>query len=151
MSSGSSPVPRHAQSELANVLVALEPVKSVSFQSGLANILFGSAADPTRERTEVESVERFRALVEQATSSQIFKVAPYVDAVLIPRLSGRNRLAVAKLIEVRAPAAIENMPHLRRQREHLRKSAELAQTLSPAALAQMIAALSADQRLAGDD
>lgn len=122
----------------------MDPTKAVSFQSDLANILFGSAADPTRERSEVEYVERFSGLLTQATSSQIFKIGPYVDAMLIPRLSGRNRLAVAKLIEARAPAAIENMPNLRRDREHLRKSAELGQILSPASLAQMIAALAAD-------
>ncbi|MEJ8837705.1 hypothetical protein [Ramlibacter sp. AN1133] len=118
----------------------------VSFQSELANVLFGSAADPTRERQEVELVQRFVDEVASATSLQIFKIAPYVDAMLVPHLSGRNRLAVAKLIETRSPAAIENMPNLRRQREHLRRSAEFAKILSPQALELMIAALQADAK-----
>lgn len=117
---------------------------TVSFQSDLANVIFGTAADPTREVAEAEAVERFRAEIENATSTQLMKAGPYIDAVLIPRLSGRNRLAVAKLIEARAPAAIQNMPNLKRQREHLRMSAEIAQIVAPAALRQMIEALRAE-------
>lgn len=127
----------------------LESPTTVSFQSELANILFGSAADPTRERLEVSAVERFAGWISEATSRQVFKEGPFIDANLVRVLSGRNRLAVAKLIEARAPAAIENMPRLRKDREHLRKSAELAQILSPAALVQLMAALTADQEQRG--
>jgi hypothetical protein len=119
---------------------------NASFQSDLANVIFGAAPDPVREPDERAAVTQFAKLLESATSTQIFKQGPYIDAMLVPRLSGRNLLHVAKLIEARAPAAIENMPRLRKLREHLRKSAELAKILSPAALNQMIQALSAEPK-----
>jgi hypothetical protein len=122
--------------------------KNVAFRSPLANVIFGSAADPTRERFEAGCVERFTAALGQASSNAIFKQAPFLDAGLV-LLSGRNKLAVAKLIEARAPAAIENMPELRKDREHLRKAAELEQILSPTSIAQMIAALAADLEMRG--
>lgn len=117
-----------------------------SFQSDLANVIFGSAPDPTREPFELSAVLQLHKHFERATSTQIFRLAPYVDAVLVPRLSGRNLLSVAKLLEVRAPASIETMPNLRRHREHLRKTMELGQILSPAALGRMIDALRLDDQ-----
>jgi hypothetical protein len=117
-----------------------------SFQSDLANVIFGSAPDPTREPFELKAVLQLHKHFEGATSTQIFRLAPYVDAVLVPRLSGRNLLSVAKLLEVRAPASIETMPNLRKHREHLRKTMELGQILSPAALGRMIEALRLDDQ-----
>ena len=83
--------------------------EDVSFNSDLANVLFGTAADPEREPQEVGIVERMSRIFETATSSQIFRHAPFVDAVVFPRLSGRNLLAVAKLIERRySPGLVQN-------------------------------------------
>lgn len=122
---------------------------NTSFQSDLANVIFGSAPDPEREVAELQAVKRLNEALAAATSMQIFRLGPYVDAVLLPRLSGRNLLAVAKLFEVRAPASISNMPNLRKMRDHLRRSAELASILSPASLTQMIEALSLDDQKTG--
>jgi hypothetical protein len=127
--------------------MTLHTAQPASFASPLANIIFGSAPDPTREEMEFSAVERFRSVLGKATSTEIFRLAPYIDAVFVPMLSGRNLLAVMKLIELRAPAAIENMPTVRKHREHLRRSVEMAQMLSPAALERMIAAIRAE---AGD-
>lgn len=124
--------------------MSLHSAQPASFASPLANIIFGSAPDPTREELESGAVERFSALVEKATSTEIFRIAPFIDAVLVPMLSGRNLLAIMKLIEKRAPAAIENMPTVRKHREHLRRSVELAQMLAPPALERMIRAIRAE-------
>lgn len=112
-------------------------LKNTSFQSDLANVMFDTAPDPEREPHELAAVNRIFSLFETATSQQIFKHAPMVDRDLIPCLSGRNLLAVAKLIEARSPAAIDNMPHLSKRQKELLVVSELAQIFAPAALAQM--------------
>jgi len=116
-------------------------VQSFSFQSDLANMLFDTPADPMRERFETDLVERFRALSEKMSNRQLFRHAPKIDGWLLPRLSGRNFLTVAKLVELRAPSAIENMPRLRAARAHAQRAAELSQILSPVALERVLEAL----------
>jgi hypothetical protein len=116
-------------------------VRPHSFLSDLAAVLYDTPAEIERESQEVAIVKRLESMLETATSSQIFRHGPFIDAHLLPHLSGRNLLAVARLMELRAPAAIENMPRLREKRERLKRGWDLAQVLSPRALANMIAAL----------
>jgi hypothetical protein len=116
-------------------------VNTFSFQSDLANTLFDTPADPAREQFEVALVEEFLATVTVMTSRQIFQHAPEIDRTLLSRLSGRNFLAVAKVIEMRAPSAIETMRRLRKAREHAQQAAELAKILSPEALDRVIRVL----------
>lgn len=118
-----------------------------SFLSDLANVLYDTPPRMEREAEEVSVVKRLEAIFKKATSQQIFRNAPFIDAHLLPLLSGRNWLAVAKLIELSAPAAIENMPRLHRHRDHLRRSHELAQVLSSRSLSKMIEALRADKKV----
>lgn len=116
-------------------------MQTFSFQSDLANMLFDTPADPTRAQYEAELVERFQSVVSVASSRDIFRKAQMIDAYLLPKLSGRGMLVVAKLIELRAPAAIEVMPRLRSFRSHAVRAHELSQILSPAALSRVIDAL----------
>lgn len=114
-----------------------------SFQSDLANMLFDTPAESSREVYETELVERFRATVQVMTSAELFRAAPKINGNLLPRLSGRNFLAVAKLMELRAPAALANMSRLRDAQRHAQRVSELAQILSPKALDRVIEALKA--------
>jgi len=123
-------------------------VNSFSFQSDLANMLFDTAANPDRDAFESSLVERFRQAASVMSSADLRRHAGRIDERLFPHLSGRNFLAVAKLIELRAPSAVENMPRLKEYRRHASRAAELAQILSPAALDRVIEALvAADQNL----
>lgn len=119
--------------------------RATSFSSGLAGVLFGSAPEPERAALEGSLVKRLTGLIETSTSSQIHRCGPWIDAHLLSHLSGRNLLHVARRIEHRAPAAIENMPLLRGKKSLLVKSAELAQIFAPAALDLMIEALQMDE------
>lgn len=112
-----------------------------SFRSELANTLFDTPPNPDRDAYEVALVDRFRAAVEGASSKEIFRSAHRIDSYLLPKLSGRNLLAVAKIIEMKAPAALDTMPRLRAHRAHAARAAELAQILSPNALERVISAL----------
>lgn len=116
-------------------------MQTFSFQSDLANMLFDTPADPTRAQYEAQLVERFREAVSMASSRDLFRRAQMIDAYLLPKLSGHGVLAVAKLMELRAPAAIEVMPRLRAIRSHAARAHELSQILSPAALMRVIEAL----------
>lgn len=118
-------------------------MKTFSFQSDLANMLFDTPADPTRAQYEDELVERFKEAVSVANSRDLLRKAQMIDAFLLPKLSGRGVLAVAKLMELRSPAAIEVMPRLRVFRGHAVRAYELSQILSPAALSRVIEALRA--------
>lgn len=122
----------------------LPRLETSSFNSPMANLIFGTAPDPTREVMEAEAVERFRQMIELLSSREIFRLGPFIDAVLIPKLSGRNQLAVMKMIESRSPATIESMPTVRKAREHLRRASEVAQILAPAVLERVIAGVMAE-------
>jgi len=76
---------------------------------------------------------------------QFFRCGPWVDAHLLSLLSGRNFLHVARRIELRSPASIENMPLLKSRKNMLMKSAELEQIFAPASLDLMIEALQMDE------
>lgn len=114
-----------------------------SFQSDLANMLFDTAAEPERAQYEADLVERFIQAISVVSSRELFRRAQMIDAFLLPRLSGRGVLVVAKHMELRAPAAIEVMPRLRMFRSHAVRAHELSQILSPAALSRVIEALRA--------
>jgi len=118
-------------------------VENFSFNSDLANMLFGTPPDPSREVFETELVERFEVAVRSMTPRELNRHATKVDAWLLPRLSGKNLLYVAKIMESRAPAALELMPRLRARKSHAMRAAELAQILSPVALERVISALRA--------
>lgn len=118
-------------------------MQTFSFQSDLANMLFDTPPDPLRAQYEAELVERFNQVVSVASSRDLFRRAQMIDAYLLPKLSGRGVLAVAKQMELRAPAAIEVMPRLRVFRSHAVRAHELSQILSPAALTRVIEALRA--------
>jgi hypothetical protein len=100
-----------------------------SFLSDLAQVLFDTPADQSREALEQKVVERTLQLLNRATPRQIVRVAAFIDYHLLPSLSGRNFLAVAKLLEVRAPAALEVMPKMRQKREVLKRAERLAGVL----------------------
>ncbi len=114
-----------------------------SFYSEIANVLYSTAPEPSRHAIE----EKVLAVVTQAlagfTSVQIFRHGPRIDGAF-GFLSGRNFLQLARLIEERAPAAVENMPILRSHRDHLRNSIETAQVL--AGLPALISALKLARR-----
>lgn len=116
----------------------------VSFQSELANVWYGTPASPEREPEEVAIVERLRSLLSTSGSKEIFGVAPLIDAMVMPVLSGRNALAVAKMIEVRAPMAIPSMPRLHAMQSELSRVAELDGILR--GLPRMIEALKAESK-----
>jgi hypothetical protein len=118
-------------------------VDKFKFQSDLANMLFNTPADPSRDVFESDLVERFREAASVMQPKDISRHAAKIDNFLLPKLSGRNFLAVAKLIEMRQPSAIENMPRLSKQRKLGAQAAELAQILSPLALERVIEALRA--------
>lgn len=118
-------------------------MSTFTFQSDLANMLFDTPPNPDRDHFEADLVERFRGALSTMRSQDIVRHAARIDERLLPSLSGRNLLAVAKLIELRAPAAIALMPRLSDHRRHAMKAAELAQILSPVALGRVIAALNA--------
>jgi hypothetical protein len=110
----------------------------VSFFSETANVLYSTAPDPVRHELENKVLAKVGAYIESMTSTQIFRHAPRIDGAF-KYLSGRNVLALARIIEQRAPAAMGNMPMLRLHRDHLRNSMETAQVL--AGLPALISAL----------
>ena len=102
---------------------------STSFTSEVANVLYSTPPDPSRHDLERRLLEETMSQLKRSTSVQIFRTGPQIDLVF-SMLSGVNFLQLARLIELRAPAAIENMPILRSHREHLRNSAETAKVLA---------------------
>ncbi len=104
-------------------------------------MLFDTPPDPSRAVYEAQLLERFIAMVAVASSRDLFRRAQRIDAILLPRLSGRGVLAVAKQMELRAPAALEVMPRLRALQKHAVRAHELSQILSPTALNRVIEAL----------
>lgn len=114
---------------------------SASFSSPLANILFDTPADPDREPDEMRIVKRFEAWLAGASKKQLWHMAMYIDESIVELLSGKNRLYIARLIEDRAPAIITQMRRLRAHKEHLERTAEMAEILSPASLDKLITAV----------
>lgn len=114
------------------------------FASPLAGVMFGTAPDPERAALEAKLLNRLCALLNTATSAQIHRHGPSLDLNCLRPLSGRNFLHVARLIEARSPAAIENMPLLRSRRQDLIKGAEIEQIFAPVALDLMSEALQMD-------
>lgn len=97
--------------------------------SDLAQVLFDTPADQSREAMEQQVVERVTLLLNKATPGRIARHAAFIDFHLLPTLSGRNFLAVARLLEVLSPAALEMMPKMRQKREVLKRAERLAGVL----------------------
>lgn len=108
-------------------------------------MLFNTPPDPSRAAYESEILNAFKTQMALATSRDIFKLSPKIDQFVLPKLSGRNILEVAKTIELQSPASIDNIPRLRKLRTHAEIAAELSQILSPVSLSQVIAALSYEE------
>lgn len=124
---------------------------SSSFSGALANILFATPADPDRDGDEQKVVARFEGWIKKANSKRVWAMALMIDETIIPLLSGKNLLYVARLIEDRAPGTIVQMRNLRHYKEHLERSAEMAEILSPAALDRLIAAVGVGKNEKGSD
>jgi len=91
-----------------------------------------------------------RNRIQCATSAQIHRDGPWIDHNILRHLSGRNYLHLARLIEERAPAAIENMLRLREKKKELVKSAEIERIFAPASLSLMIEALEMEEESGRD-
>jgi hypothetical protein len=122
--------------------------QKVSFFSETANVLYSTAPDPSRYELEKNVLMKVGGYIDSMTSTQIFRHAPRIDGAF-KYLSGRNVLALARLIEERAPAAMGNMPMLRLHRDHLSNSMETAQVL--AGLPALISALKSARQDMGYD
>lgn len=120
-------------------------VISTSFSEKLAAILFDTPANPDREAQEVEIVSKFEKWIMASDRKQIWAMSIYIDQSIIPLLSGKNLLHVAKLLEDRAPTVIANMTNLRKHQAHLQRTAELAEILSPKSMERLIKAIKASK------
>lgn len=118
---------------------------STSFSAELASILFDTPANPDRESQEIQVVAKFEAWIRRAERKRIWAMALYIDETVVPLLSGKNLLHVAKLLEDRAPTVIDSMTNLKKHKDHLQRSAELAEILSPRSLDKLIAAMKASK------
>ena len=114
---------------------------SASFTGALANVLFDTPANPDRDAEEQRVVVRLENFLSRASKKQIWIMALFIDETIIPLLSGRNLLLAARLIEDRAEAVITQMRNLRSHKEHLERTAEMAEILSPGALDKLILAV----------
>ncbi len=115
--------------------------RSIKFSSPLAGVIFGSAPPPELAALEQRLVEGVERLLANSTSMQIHRNAPSIDHDILRHLSGRNFLHVARLIEHRAPAAVENAPRLSQEKKGLVRSAEVERIFAPASLDLLIEAL----------
>jgi len=113
----------------------------VSFSSDLASVLFDTPAAQHREAMERQLVQGLTQILEQISPAKVMRNGPFIDAHIIPHLSGRNLLAAARLIEALAPATVENMPKLRQRREVLRRAHELVPVLSGRNVERLIAVI----------
>jgi hypothetical protein len=124
---------------------------SAAFDAELAAVLFDTPADPDREVQEQAVVEKFDAWIQKADRKKIWAMALYTDEMIVPILSGKNLLHVARLLEQRAPTVIESMPNLKKHKDHLLRAAELGEILSPRALDRLIAAVGATKSAAAEE
>lgn len=124
---------------------------SAAFGAELAAVLFDTPADPDREVEEQGVVSKFDAWIQKADRKKIWAMALYIDEMIVPILSGKNLLHVARLLEQRAPTMIDSMPNLRKHKDHLQRAAELGEILSPRALDRLIAAVGATKSVATED
>jgi hypothetical protein len=114
------------------------------FQSDLANVIFDAPPPPERAAQESRVTRALLEAIESMTAAKLFRLAPYIDVTFIggpgdrSKLSGSHKLAVAKAIEAKCPAAIALMPSLGQDQERLRKAAHLARVLAPSALNRLI-------------
>ena len=120
-----------------------------NFSSGLAGVIYGAAPVPELAHLEAMLVQGVVNLIDRSTSSQIHRHGPWIDHNLLKRLSERNFLHVARRLERRAPAAIENMPTLRERKMELMRSAEMEQIFAPASLDLLIETLQMDEEMGG--
>lgn len=104
-------------------------------------MLFDTPANPDRDAEEQRVVVRLENFLSRASKKQIWIMALFIDETIIPLLSGRNLLLAARLIEDRAEAVITQMRNLRSHKEHLERTAEMAEILSPGALDKLILAV----------
>lgn len=114
---------------------------SAKFSGLLASVLFDTPADPDRDAAEVKVVQRMEQWLNKASKREIWTMALYFDETIIPVLSGKNFLHMARLIEDRTPPVILQMRNLRLQKEHLERSSDLAEILSAAQLERLINAM----------
>jgi hypothetical protein len=114
------------------------------FHSELANVIFDVPAPPERAAQEARITRELLVAIEGMPSGKLFKMAPYIDVTFIggqdeqAKLSGANRLAIAKAIEAKCPAAIPLMPNLGHDQQRLRNAAHLARVLAPEALKRLV-------------
>lgn len=91
----------------------------------------------------MQVVSKFEGWIHRADRKRIWAMALYIDETIVPLLSGKNLLHVARLLEQRAPTVIDSMTNLKKHKDHLQRSAELAEILSPKSLERLIGALQA--------
>ncbi|MDF2461932.1 MAG: hypothetical protein K0Q43_167 [Ramlibacter sp.] len=114
------------------------------FHSELANVIFNAPAPPERAAQEARITRDLLVAIEAMHGSKLFRLAPYIDITFIggegelAKLSGANRLAIAKAIEAKCPAAIPLMPNLGSDQQRLRNAAHLARVLGPDALKRLV-------------
>ncbi len=106
----------------------------IDFQSDLATTLFGIPPSPARAAEEAALTERALSLCTRATSKELIKKAPEIDALILSRLTGFNRLKVLRVFEQRASGGIPRMSIAKAMQEHLRNAHELSDVLSPGAI-----------------
>jgi len=119
----------------------------VRFQSELANVIFDAPAPPERAAQERRVTQELLEAIEGMSSTKLFRMAPFIDVTFIggpgekAKLSGTNKLAVAKAIEAKCPAAIAAMPNLGQDHDRLRRATHLARVLAPQALQRLVASI----------
>lgn len=113
------------------------------FSISLAAIIFGENTPDCRVGIEEIAVERFKTWINKTavTKAVLLSNALVINNELIARLSGPNRLAVARMIEDRYPEVIDHMPELKRSFEQLKRAFTLEQVFMPSSMSMLVRAL----------
>lgn len=118
-------------------------MNSARFSFDIAEVIFDDTASisPARDEMETRVVRRFKDWLDKADRAEMHAKCSFIDMWLVPALSNRAALEVARLVEARFPEVIENMPLLSRMRDHLQRGHQLAQVFQGPNLAALVAAL----------
>lgn len=109
----------------------------MSFHDPIANVLFDTPPPVERAKCEAEIVNRMRLALEEHDIRSLNSKAGWIDAYILPQLSGMNYLEVARLIESKSRALIPGIKSLRLALETIHCAKELGEILSPAALRRL--------------
>lgn len=118
-------------------------MQSSTFALQIADTIFGEPPSTTRASLEAIDVQRFKDWISrnETTVAMVRSKSGVIDRGLIANFSAPSMLEVARMIEVRCPDVIAEMPQLRGHQDRLQRAHTLSQVFMASSMSMLVRAL----------